>query len=134
MLNLPTNDEKTLHQGGTPDYELLEDVTTDSEGQASWIGITAIIIANFMGTGILSLGFSAAALGWFPFVAMLAICCAGATYSGNLYKHTSYDFPDKYVPSFCQKFSSVLMFDCFYCGRASFFPSLSRDAGMPCAI
>jgi amino acid permease len=62
-----------------------EHVEDKSHAKTSWIGITMIILASFVGTGVLSLGFAAAAIGWVPVISMILVCGAGAGYSGVLY-------------------------------------------------
>jgi amino acid permease len=56
-----------------------------SGGKAGWVGITAIILASLVGTGVLSLGFAAAATGWLPAATMILLSAAGGLYSGLLY-------------------------------------------------
>ena len=52
---------------------------------ASWQRITLIIIANFIGVGVLSMPHAASLLGWAPFGAFLVFMIMGSWFSGNLY-------------------------------------------------
>lgn len=51
----------------------------------SWTRICAIMVANILGTGVLSLPHAAAVLGWAPFLITLALMSVGALWSGSLY-------------------------------------------------
>ena len=51
---------------------------------ATWQRVTAVIVANMLGTGVLSLPFAASVLGWVPFLAILCLVTAVALYSGDL--------------------------------------------------
>jgi amino acid permease len=54
-------------------------------GTTAWYSIAAIIVANMLGTGVLSLPYAASALGWLPFSILLVTFAAGALYSGYLF-------------------------------------------------
>ena len=47
--------------------------------------IALIIVTNFLGTGVLSMPFAAAQLGYFTFVAILTVVYAAALLSGRAY-------------------------------------------------
>ena len=52
---------------------------------ASWQRIAAVIVANMLGTGVLSIPHSASVLGWLPFALVLSILTVGALLSGKLF-------------------------------------------------
>jgi len=72
-------------RGGHEMVSTGESAQKDEHAKSGWMGITMIIIASFVGTGVLSLGFAAAAIGWIPTMFVIVICASGAYYSGMLY-------------------------------------------------
>jgi proton-coupled amino acid transporter len=66
-------------------------VPTDKGGAAvlhhgtSWQRICAIIIANMLGTGVLSMPYAASVMGWIPAAVLLLAFAMAALYSGLLY-------------------------------------------------
>ena len=85
---LPTNHEfqklqRTLSGAGAAD--------------TSWFKISFVIVANFLGTGVLSLPYATASLGWvFAYVA-LVVCTLGALFSGVIFSRLNDRFPEARV-------------------------------------
>ena len=64
---------------------LLVGDNSESPNKTGWLKITAIIVTNFLGTGLLSLPKATADLGWVGGYLTLAACTAGAFFSGNIF-------------------------------------------------
>ena len=63
----------------------------------SWYKISFVIVANFLGTGVLSLPHATASLGWiFAYVALF-VCTMGALFSGVLFSRLNDRFPEARV-------------------------------------
>ena len=64
-----------------------------SHGRSYWWQTAAIIVANFLGTGVLSLPHAFALLGWIPGFVFLVIFFFGSVYSGVLLSRLRTHFP-----------------------------------------
>lgn len=78
-------------------YHILE----EPHKGTTWQRIAAVIVANMLGTGVLSLAFAASVMGWVPFLLALFIFAFGGLYSGLLFARLF-----EYDPS-CQVLADV---------------------------
>ena len=78
-------------------HKLERTLSGAGAADTAWFKISFVIIANFLGTGVLSLPYATASLGWvFAYVALI-VCTLGALFSGILFSRLNERFPEARV-------------------------------------